>query len=399
MNDIALSTGAPPARRQNFGVETRQSAEATTAAALVAAFVKRAQDEGRNWDDIRIYLLRRCRTPEFARSTRTFYLKPIGRGVEGLGIGFVEELLQAMRHIYRRATMLFEEAEFEVWQAYLFDGVANAPLEMQFRVSKAVERSKPNDDGSFLSVRKNSKNANVFSVIGTEDDMMNMRASARSKAWRQLGLMLIPGDLKDECVRAIRETRRDEAAKDPDGERKRLADAFADMGVKPSQLAQYLGHDLGNCTPGELATLRDVYSGIREGDETWQTVMEARNAERDEKDDEKKDEPQQPGTGSTAAETAKERLRARRAGNTPKPPAAAPTGAPDGPAGASSTVPPGDALFIDEQEGPSAEALRDKLMKAADKDSAAEVIDLARHLPKEDYDSLVELLDQRFPEE
>jgi hypothetical protein len=66
----------------------------------------------------------------------------------------------------------------------------------------------------------------------------------------------------------------DEAARDPDAERKRIVDAFGGLGVKAGQLTEYLGHDIGTCSPKELVDLRGLYGAIKDGEATWASVME-----------------------------------------------------------------------------------------------------------------------------
>jgi hypothetical protein len=41
-----------------------------------------------------------------------------------------------------------------------------------------------------------------------------------------------------------------------------------------SQLADYLGHDIGACSPQELVNLRGLYGAIKDGEATWASAME-----------------------------------------------------------------------------------------------------------------------------
>ncbi|HMA18780.1 MAG TPA: hypothetical protein VKS03_10105, partial [Thermoanaerobaculia bacterium] len=97
-----------------------------------------------------------------------------------------------------------------------------------------------------------------------------------SKAIRNNGLRVVPGDLQAEAELLIQKTLRDRAAKDPDAERHALTDAFASLGIQPSDLKAYLEHDLGQTTPQELADLRALYVALKEGETTWRAVLEAR---------------------------------------------------------------------------------------------------------------------------
>ena len=71
-------------------------------------------------------------------------------------------------------------------------------------------------------------------------------------------------------------TRNAEHAKDPDADRKKLIDAFAGLRVMPSDLAKYLGHDVGTSSPAEIDDLRTIYAGISTGETTWTAIMAER---------------------------------------------------------------------------------------------------------------------------
>lgn len=59
------------------------------------------------------------------------------------------------------------------------------------------------------------------------------------------------------------------AAKDPQGEIKKIVDAFSTLRVMPNDLKEYLGHDVGKCSPAQIAELRVMYKTIDDGEATW----------------------------------------------------------------------------------------------------------------------------------
>ena len=270
------------ATREEFGasqstalqLESASSALAAQAKSAVEARYIMAMRQPRDWDQVRTDILRECKRPSFANNKSAYYKKPIGKGVEGLGIRFVEVALRCMKNVLNDTMTTYEDELKEVIRVTVTDLEANLTYNLDIRVSKTVERSKPSDDGSYLSMRMNSYNKPVFTVPALDDDLLNKRGALISKATRVLGLRIIPGDIQDEATEIIKAVRLDEAARDPDAERKRIADAFAEIGVKPMALAEYLGHDLGTCTPIELTDLRAIYGAIRDGEASWQTVME-----------------------------------------------------------------------------------------------------------------------------
>ena len=258
------------------GIESAATAVASQAKAMVEARYTIALHRPRNWDQVRQDLLRECRRPSFAHNKSAYYRKPIGQGVEGLGIRFVEVALRCMTNVLIETTMIFEDAHKEVHRVSVTDLEANVTYPLDVKVSKTVERNKPMDDGTYFSVRKNSYNTDVFTVSANDDDLLNKRAALSSKAIRTLGLRIVPGDLCDEAEEIIKQVRNDRAAADPQAERKGIVDAFGGIGVKASQLTEYLGHDIDSCSPSELVDLRGLFGAIKDGEATWTTAMENR---------------------------------------------------------------------------------------------------------------------------
>jgi hypothetical protein len=258
----------------NAVTETASTAIAAQSKAMVESRYIMAMRNPRNWDGVRQELLKECRRPTFANNQSAYYVKPIGKGVEGLGIRFVEVALRCMKNVLVETTMIFEDTEKEVHRVSVTDLEANITYPLDVRVSKTVERSKPNSDGSYISVRKNSYGKETFTVLGTDDDLLNKRGALISKAIRTIGLRIIPGDLCDEAEEIIKRIRLDDAAKDPDAERRKIVDAFSAIGVSATDLVSYLGHDLAKCSPAQIVELRGIYGAVKDGEATWQSVMD-----------------------------------------------------------------------------------------------------------------------------
>lgn len=255
-------------------VETASTAVAAQAKAMVEARYVMAMQRPRNWDQVRQDIVRECRRPSFAHNKSAYYRKPIGQGVEGLGIRFVEVALRCMTNVLVETSMIFEDDAKEVHRVSVTDLESNLTYPLDVRVSKTVERSKAADDGSYISVRKNSYGKNVFTVPANDDDLLNKRGALISKAMRTLGLRIIPGDLQDEAEEIIKAVRMDEAAKDPDRARKKMVDAFDSLNIKASDLVAYLGHALDKCSTQEMTDMYALYGAIKDGEATWKSVMD-----------------------------------------------------------------------------------------------------------------------------
>lgn len=258
----------------NSGMEVATTAAAAHAKAMVESRYIMAMRAPRNWDAVRQDLLKECKRPSFANNPSAFYRKPIGQGVEGLGIRFVEVALRCMKNVLIETKMVFEDDKVEVHSVSVTDLESNITYPTDVKVSKTVERSKPMDDGSYISVRFNSYKKAVYTVPANDDDLLNKRAALISKAIRTLGLRIIPGDLQDEAEEIIKRVRQDHAAQDPDAARRAIVDAFGNFNVTAVMLEEYLEQPLSQCTPAQISELRGLYGAIRDGEATWKTVME-----------------------------------------------------------------------------------------------------------------------------
>lgn len=229
----------------------------------------------RNMDDVRSSVLKECNRPSFAADKSAYYKKPIGDGAEGLGIRFAEMALAKMTNVDIATETIYEDEQRETVRVSVVDIETNVNWSLDVRITKTVERRKANDDGSFVSWRLNSKGDKVFTVTANDDDLLNKRGALISKAARTLALRIIPGDIQAEAETAIKATRLDTARKDPDAERRKLVDAFAELGIRAEHLIEFLGHPLDQCSPAELVELRSFYGAIDAGDTTWQAVLDS----------------------------------------------------------------------------------------------------------------------------
>lgn len=250
--------------------ETAAAGAAAQSAALVQARYVMALQRPRDWDVVRDRVLKECRRPGFAAAAE--YHKPIGKGVRGPSIRFVETALRIMGNVDTDIVTVYDDDDKRICSVSVSDLEANTTYKKSITVRKAVER-RGHKGYEVLGQRTNSKGDTVYIVRATEDDLATKEASLVSKAMRTLGLRIIPGDLVDEAMAVCRQIREQEDAEDPDAARKRLSDAFSAIGVGPGDLAEYLGHALSQTTPAERESLKAIYAAIRDGESTWQDYM------------------------------------------------------------------------------------------------------------------------------
>lgn len=240
--------------------------------AMVEARYKMALARPRDLDKVRQNMLKDAKRPSFAAVA--IYHKPIGKGVEGPSIRFVEAAIRNMTNILTETATVSEDDERRVIRVAVSDLETNTYFSQDVTVTKTVERAKLPQGEKPIRVRTNSNGKPVYILHGTDDDILNKQNALISKAVRTLGLRLIPGDLVDEAIFYVRQTMATQDAQNPDAAKNRLIDAFSQIGVAVEQLKDYVGHELSTLSPAELQTLRAIYSAIKDGETSWKAVMD-----------------------------------------------------------------------------------------------------------------------------
>ena len=252
--------------------ENNAIAMAAKQKAVVEARYKMALARPRDLDKVRQNMLKDAKRPNFAAVA--IYHKPIGKGVEGPSIRFVEAAIRNMTNILTETDTVSEDDERRVIRVAVSDLETNTYFSQDVTVTKTVERAKLPQGEKPIRVRTNSYGKPVYILHGTDDDILNKQNALISKAVRTLGLRLIPGDLVDEAIIQVRQTMATQDAQNPDAAKNRIIDAFAMLGVVVENLKEYLGHELSGITPNELQTLRALYSAIKDGETSWKAVMD-----------------------------------------------------------------------------------------------------------------------------
>jgi hypothetical protein len=271
---------ATPTSQQQLvvgGNETAATAVAAQAKALVEARYTVALHRPRDIDTVRERLLKDCKRPSFAAVAR--YRKPIGAGIEGPSIRFAEAALRAMGNITIETVTVYDDREKRIVRVMVTDLEANVPYSQDVTIEKTVERRKVQAGDEVLRSRLNKQGNTVHIIVATEDDILNKQNALISKAIRTQGLRLVPGDLIDDAMWQVKETQKSSDAQDPDAAKLRLFDGFGEIGIKVSQIKEYLGHAADTLTPKELADLRGLYAAVRDGESSWREIMDARGGD------------------------------------------------------------------------------------------------------------------------
>lgn len=290
--------------REGFGdmevmrvAETSQTAMAAQVKAQIEARFIVAMKMRRSWNQIRVEVNQMCDDPSFAEEA--LYTKPLGftpngwndmtkrerlvsapaNWPRGFSIRAIEAILFEMGNVDNTAFIIYEDEEQRLTNVCVIDLERNTGYTRTVVTKKRVERAKLKANQEAISVRTNSNGQKTFLVEATADEVNLAEASGVSKAIRTMGERLIRPSLKKEWRDRIEKTLRNKAATDPEGEKKKLIDAFASKGVSPGDLEKYLEHSLSQVQPAELLTLRQLFTALSAGDITWREVMDSKDAE------------------------------------------------------------------------------------------------------------------------
>jgi hypothetical protein len=276
-NGSALARAAVTSITKGAEHETAITAAAAQAQAIVQARYLIAYQRPRDIDETRVKLLKACQRPRFAETA--IYSKPVGnQRIEGPSIRFAEEAARALGNIDIQTPVLYDDTEKRIVGVRVTDLESNTSYSADVTIQKTVERKKVKEGQTVLSMRLNSYGDTVYLVEATDDDLLNKQNALISKAVRTGILRVLPSDIREEALETVRDTMEKGDAADPDAARKKLASAFAAIGVPPGELKKYLGHELSTCSPAELADLRKVYSSIKDGEANWGEHLKLRQA-------------------------------------------------------------------------------------------------------------------------
>lgn len=268
--------------RDQFIEQSQTAAEALVKSQIAARYAI-ARKCPRDIEVSRQRMLKECERPSFCLpdekkngSSVAIYRVPRGSGekrtnIEGVTIRFAEMAMRAWGNLSIDIQPLGEDATQRMYLVSCTDYETNNFVTEIVNVSKTVERNYIKDTDTVISQRTNSYNKPVYTIIGTDDDLMMKRNACISKARRNLILQHIPGWLVEECIDQIQATAAKKDAEDPDAAKRQLFDAFAGVGVTVQMLNEFIGHT-NPLSPAELEDLRGYFGAMREGYTTWAEI-------------------------------------------------------------------------------------------------------------------------------
>ena len=180
-----------------------------------------AQRFPRNEDEARVKLLRACKRPTFAENAEYEFPRG-GNDVSGPSVQLAREAARVWGNIQYGFEIVSEDEVWRSIRAYAWDVETNSKPFQEDRFKKLIQR-------------RNKETRVTEWVKPDERDLRELTNRRAAICYRNCILQIIPSDLIQEAIDESRSTLRNRAAADPDGERKRILDAFAnDLNVMPN---------------------------------------------------------------------------------------------------------------------------------------------------------------------
>lgn len=259
-----------------LALATKNEVAIASASAMAIAEIRTAMQLAKMYprdnNQARINILDTCRRPGFA--PHLCYGKPIGgRIIPGISIRGAEVAANYWGNIKSMSGIVYDDEKKRIVNIVSMDLQTNTSYSSQVVVDKIIERKYLKKGQIKLYERENSEGKTVYGVTPTTDEFEVKVAAQISKQIRNNILRLIPEDIKEEMVIAANKTMADKAAEDPFGEVKKIVDCFATLRVMPIDLHAFLGHDVGKCSPAQVAELRVMYKSIKDGEAVWSDYL------------------------------------------------------------------------------------------------------------------------------
>jgi len=291
--------------------ETAAGALAAHAQATMQARIFLARTNPRDWDRIRVLVLKECKRDGFARAAR--YAKPVGgKKIPGWSIRFAEAAFRILGNCMQETVIVFDSDKVRGLEVRLVDLESNNSIAYPILLDKTVERSDPRGQAP-LDIRINSEGREVYLIRASEDDLQNKQNAAVSKARRNAILGLMPADLLEDCLFEVTRTLERAHAQDPDGFKKQVIDGFASLRIMPDALRNYLGHPIEESSAAEIEDLRGIYQAIKEGETSWAQVVAMQEERGASAPQERPSEPASTTPKPSRAESMAAQMRARTA--------------------------------------------------------------------------------------
>tara|TARA_R110001606_G_scaffold8453_2_gene37190 strand:+ start:13589 stop:14470 length:882 start_codon:yes stop_codon:yes gene_type:complete len=194
-------------------------------------------------------LIEACKNWEFAKTA--FYAVP-NRG-SGPSIRFAEEVARCYGNFeygHRELSRSKGKSEIEV---YAWDKEKNNFSKRQITVEHILD---------YTDKKTRQKKSRV---LIDQADIDNRIANIASKQMRGRILAIVPKTFVEIGIAECRKTLSGNNTQSMGSKISQMVVEFAEFGVRPDQITNFIGHSVDDCSPDDLADLFGVFNAIKEG--------------------------------------------------------------------------------------------------------------------------------------
>jgi hypothetical protein len=249
VEDSGLSTTT------DFSTELAPTAAAAEKQFEIQSAIVLARRFPRNEEQAFEKLMRACKRTSFAESAEYSY--PRGQTtVAGPSVNVAREAARVWGNIRYGIDVTRDDADSRSIRGWAWDLETNTKVQAE-------------DDFKKVVFRKGYNGAPGKNIPTDERELRELTNRRGAILVRNCILQILPKDLIEDALFESNRTLQDRAAKDPEGEKKRIIMAFSELRITPEMLGAYLTHPLAQCSPAEIAKLRGIYKSISDGHTTW----------------------------------------------------------------------------------------------------------------------------------
>ncbi len=226
--------------------ETGMTTESTRAAAEVQAAMVIAKKFPRDIVKACDRINQNCRRPRFAEKALYTYPRG-GTQIEGPSIRMAEMMAQSWGNMVFGITELAQYNGESIVQAYAWD------LETNTRQAKT------------FTVKHERHTRSGVTILTDPRDIYETVANNGARRLRACILGVIPTDVQDDAVDQCRDTMLNGSDEPLIDRIKKMATAFAKLGVTQEMIEGNLGHKIEVTSPTELVKMQGIYKSITDG--------------------------------------------------------------------------------------------------------------------------------------
>lgn len=246
--------------RTEQGVEIAPSASAAAVESEIRAAITVALKFPRNEEKSFAKLMKACQRPNFAEDA-SYSFPRADKDVSGPSIYLAREAARVWGNVRHGLNVIADDDDSRTIEAWAWDLETNHKVFAQDTFKKLIYRKK----GGWIKP--------------DERDLRELTNRRGAILKRNCILELMPTDLIDDARQMAVNTLRSHAAADPEAAKKRLIMAFSQINVSVDMLEEFLGHPLAQCSPTEIAELRQIYKSILDGNSKWSEYVEPKKPE------------------------------------------------------------------------------------------------------------------------